>query len=67
MNRRFAFVFLIMLAACAQPEEPFILEEPIVDIARETAPVCDPNDEDGIGGTGCEPVARQASDPLLTE
>lgn len=67
MMRRFSLLLLVILPACAHLEEPVVLEEPILDIARETAPVCDPNDEDGIGGTGCEPVARQPAAPLLKE
>lgn len=50
---------LILLTACAMPED--IMEEPMMaeDIARAPVAPCDPGDDDGIGGTGCEPVARQ--------
>ena len=63
MIRRLSIALMCFaLAACAQLEAP-ALEEPIVDeIAREGVPDCDTGDEDGIGGTGCEPVARQRPD-----
>ncbi|MEM8803324.1 MAG: hypothetical protein AAGF55_12385 [Pseudomonadota bacterium] len=50
---------LLVLSACSAQQEP-VLEEPVIDIAQEDLAACSPDDEDGIGGTGCEPVARQA-------
>lgn len=53
---------LMLLTACAMQEE--VMEEPMMaeDIARVPVEGCDPGDDDGIGGTGCEPVARQGVD-----
>lgn len=63
MTRCICLAFLLVLAACAQPEVP-ALDAPLeLDIATDMSPVCDPNDDDGIGGTGCEPVARHAYQP----
>lgn len=63
MIRRFAFLALLALTACAMQEEMVMVEEPIMeeDIAGvDTNLDCKVGDDDGIGGTGCEPVARRA-------
>ncbi len=41
-------------------EEPMVMEEEVV----RAAPIadCKTGDDDGIGGTGCEPVARGVPD-----
>ena len=54
---------LLSLAGCAMQEEMVMIEEPIME--EEVAGVepdqdCKIGDDDGIGGTGCEPVARRA-------
>lgn len=67
MNRSLAFVFMLVLSACSAQDEPLVLEEPVLDIAQDGVVVCSPDDEDGIGGTGCEPVARQALEHTFTE
>lgn len=50
----------LVLSGCAVQDEPVILEEPIMEeeLAHEGTLGCETGDEDGIGGTGCEPVAR---------
>jgi hypothetical protein len=62
MIRVFAPLALVVLSACAMQEE--LVEEPVLmeeDIARVTPDEdCNMGDDDGIGGTGCEPVARMA-------
>ena len=53
---------ILLLSACAM-QEVVILEEPMLeeDVVRASPTEdCDLGDEDGIGGTGCEPVARDA-------
>ena len=66
IKRSLPLVLTILLSACAVQEE-MIAEEPMVmedDIAG-VSPVdkCGAEDDDGIGGTGCEPVARRLSEP----
>ena len=50
---------LMLLTACTMQEE--VMEKPVMeeDIARAPIAACESGDDDGIGGTGCEPVARQ--------
>jgi len=54
-----ALLFVAALAGCAAEEQEIILAEPsrATDV-MEAAPVlpCEPGDDDGIGGTGCEPL-----------
>ena len=60
INRICLVLLVFLLSACALPEE-FVLEEPIIaDEVANAEPIADCNsgDDDGIGGTGCEPVAR---------
>lgn len=59
MRRTLPFALVLALSACALQEEVIVLEEPALDEERITAlpTECD-GDDDGIGGTGCEPVAR---------
>ncbi len=61
MTRAILLCFLF-LAACTHQEE-LVLEEPIIE--EELADIgptdCPTGDDDGIGGTGCEPVARDAT------
>ena len=46
MTRKFlALTALVALTACAQQEEPILMEEPIATL--------DCDGDDGIGGTGC--------------
>jgi len=52
-------VFFVLLSACSVEEEVVILEEPMVEEpSRDAASSidCESGDEDGIGGTGCDPV-----------
>ena len=63
MIRQIAILALLALTACAMQEELIMVEEPIME--EEVAGVspdqdCKIGDDDGIGGTGCEPVARMA-------
>jgi len=63
MTRLFALLALFALTACAMQEEMVMVEEPIMEeeiAGVETDQDCKIGDDDGIGGTGCEPVARRA-------
>lgn len=61
MIRRLGLLALFALTACGVQEE-LIMVEPMIeeDIAAVPTDACDSGDDDGIGGTGCEPVARMA-------
>ena len=57
MKRIFLIGLIATVSACVEMEEPMIepmvMEEPI----DATLPIeCGPFDDDGIGGTGCEPT-----------
>jgi len=62
MIKRLGLLGFLALSACAMQDEVIMVEEPIVeeDIAAVPTDECDFGDDDGIGGTGCEPVARMA-------
>ena len=62
MIKRLTLSGFLLLVACAEQEELLMVEEPMVeeDIAAVPTNECDFGDDDGIGGTGCEPVARMA-------
>ncbi len=62
MIKRLSLLGLLFLSACATQEELIGVEEPAMeeDIAAVATDECDFGDDDGIGGTGCEPVARMA-------
>ena len=62
MIKRLGLLSFFFLTACAMQEELIMIEEPMVeeDIAAMPTDACDFGDDDGIGGTGCEPVARMA-------
>lgn len=63
MIKRLGFLALFALSACAMQDEA-ILEEPMVeDLASAASDECDFGDDDGIGGTGCQPVARRSTEP----
>lgn len=54
---------ILVLGACAMQEE-VILEEPMMEeevVRASPAEDCELGGEDGIGGTGCEPVAQSLS------
>ena len=59
MKHRLGMLLVLgMLAACAVEEE-LILIEPVMEepmVAPEAVDPCDAGDDDGIGGTGCEPT-----------
>ena len=60
MIKRLGFVAVFALSACAMQEE-IMVAEPMVEEDIAAVPTdCDYGDDDGIGGTGCEPVARMA-------
>lgn len=65
MIKRLSFLAVFALSACAVQEEMIIVEEPLTeeDMAAIPTDECDLGDDDGIGGTGCEPVARRLSEP----
>ncbi|MEO9823810.1 MAG: hypothetical protein ABJF50_05235 [Paracoccaceae bacterium] len=65
MIRRIGFLALFALSACAVQEEVIMAEEPMIeeDLAAVRSDECDIGDDDGIGGTGCEPVARRSTEP----
>ncbi|NNE86446.1 MAG: hypothetical protein HKN27_00085 [Silicimonas sp.] len=66
MINRLATLALLTLTACAMQEEMIMVEEPMIveeDIARMPNDECEFGDDDGIGGTGCEPVARRLTEP----
>ncbi len=62
MNKGFALLTLLLLSACAMQEEMIMVEEPMMeeDVAAIPTDECETGDDDGIGGTGCQPVARMA-------
>lgn len=66
IKRSLLLVLAFALSACAMQEE-IIAEEPMVmeEVIAGVSPVdrCGAEDDDGIGGTGCEPVARRLSEP----
>lgn len=66
MRHRITLFLLFALSACAMQQEAIVLEEPALDITQDVI-ICTPDDEDGIGGTGCEPVARSSLDHVLTD
>ena len=49
-----AVMTVIFVTGCALDEDPVPSEEPMME-AAPVAP-CENGDEDGIGGTGCEPL-----------
>ena len=54
--RRLTLLAFVLLAACAQPMREEAAHEPVVaepEVAAATD--CNPGDDDGIGGTGCQP------------
>lgn len=65
MIKRLGFLALFALSACAVQEEVIMVKEPMVeeDLAARQTDECDFGDDDGIGGTGCEPVARRSTEP----
>ena len=66
IKRSLPLIIAFVLSACAVQEE-MIAEEPMVidDQLAGVSPIdrCGAEDDDGIGGTGCEPVARRLSEP----
>lgn len=63
MMKRVSLLALFALSACSLQEE-VIMEEPMVeDLAAMPNDECDFGDDDGIGGTGCQPVARRSTEP----
>jgi hypothetical protein len=61
MIKHLGFLAVFALSACALQEELIVVEEPMVQEDIAAVPTeCDFGDDDGIGGTGCEPIARMA-------
>ena len=65
MIRRIGVFALFALTACAMQDEMIMVEEPMIeeDLAAAPTDECDFGDDDGIGGTGCQPVARRSTEP----
>lgn len=63
MIKRLGFLAYFALSACAVQDEIVMIEEPMIeeDLAAVKTDEC--GDDDGIGGTGCEPVARRSTEP----